>query len=226
MGIKGENIQFWDRIAKRYDWITVKLTRDYPALIQRIVSDVNGAENVLEVATGTGLIAIELARSVGMIEAIDVSSKMIEIAKGKVFNDRIDNIRFSAQSAYRLEFEDSQFDVAVCSNALHCMDNPEKALSEIRRVLKGGGILIAPTFCHGVSWRSRLLSWIMSLTGFKSYRRFTIGEFLDLLTSCGFKILKNDISSDFILLAYVVSRLISSKGDHTDIPTIKKESYG
>jgi ubiquinone/menaquinone biosynthesis C-methylase UbiE len=226
MGIKGENIQFWDRIAKRYDWITVMLTRDYPALIQRIVSDVNGAENVLEVATGTGLIAIELARSVGMIEAIDVSSKMIEIAKEKAFNDRVDNIRFSAQSVYSLEFEDSQFDVAVCSNALHCMDNPEKALSEIRRVLKGGGILIAPTFCHGVSWRSRLLSWIMSLTGFKSYRRFTIAEFFDLLTSCGFKILKNDISSDFIPLAYVVSRSISSEGDHTGIPTIQKESYG
>ena len=164
--IKGENKEFWDRIAKRYDWITIKLTRDYPALIQRIVNDVNGAENVLEVATGTGLIAIELAGNVGMIEAIDFSLKMIEFAKRKAFKDRIENIHFSVQGAYSLEFEDGQFDVIVCSNALHCMDKPEKALSEIRRVVKDNGILIAPTFCHGVNWRSRLLSRIMSLTGF------------------------------------------------------------
>ena len=209
MPVYDENIQFWDRIAKRYEWITSKITRDYPALIQRIVNDVNGAENVLEVATGTGLIAIELAGNVGMIEAIDFSLKMIEFAKRKAFKDRIENIHFSVQSAYSLEFEDGKFDIAVCSNALHCMDNPEKALSEIRRVLKDNGIIIAPTFCHGVNWRSRLISRIMSLTGFKSYHRFSTGEFFDLVTSCGFKIMKKDISDDFIPLAYVFARSIS-----------------
>ena len=209
MGIKGENKKFWNRIAKRYDWITIKLTRDYPLLIQRIVNDVNSAENVLEVAAGTGLIAIELAGNVGMVEAIDFSSKMIKFAKRKAFKDRIKNIHFSVQSAYSLEFEDGQFDAAICSNALHCMDDPEKALSEIQRVLKENGILIAPTFCHGVNWRSRLLSRIMSLTGFKSYHRFSTGEFFDLLTSCGFKIMKKDISNDFIPLAYVFARSIS-----------------
>ena len=126
------------------------------------------------------------------------------------FKDRIENIHFSVRSAYSLDFEDCQFDVAICSNALHCMDIPEKALLEIRRVIKDNGILIAPTFCHGVNWRSRLLSRIMSLTGFKSYHKFRIGEFFDLLTSCGFKIIKKDISNDFIPLAYVVARSISS----------------
>ena len=205
----GENIQFWDRIAKRYEWITSKLTRDYPALIQSIVNDVNGAENVLEVATGTGLIAMELEGNVGMIEAIDFSPKMIEVAKSQISKKRIKNIHFSVQSAYNLEFENGQFDVAVCSNALHCMVNPEKALLEIQRVLKDNGILIAPTFCHGVNWQSRLLSRIMSVTGFKSYHRFSTGEFFDLVTSCGFEIIKKDISNDFIPLAYVVAQSIS-----------------
>ena len=209
MSIKGENEKFWNRIAKRYDRITIKLTRDYPSLIQRIVKDVNGAENVLEVATGTGLIAIALTGKVGNIEPIDFSSKMIEFAKKKAFKDRIENIHFSVQNAYNLEFKDNQFDVAICSNALHCMDNPEKALLEIRRVLKENGALIAPTFCHGVNWRSRLISRIMGLTGFKSYHRFSTGEFFDLVTSCGFKIIKNDISKDFIPLAYVFARSIS-----------------
>jgi len=205
----GENIQFWDRIAKRYEWITIKLTRDYPTLIQNIVNDVNGAENVLEVATGTGPIAMELAGNVGMIEAVDFSSKMIEVAKSKALKKRIKNIHFSVQNAYSLEFKNGQFDVAVCSNALHCMVYPEKALSEIRRVLKDDGIVIAPTYCHGVNWQSRVLSRIMRLTGFKSYHRFSTGEFFDLVTSCGFEIIKKDISNEFIPLAYVFAQSTS-----------------
>jgi phosphatidylethanolamine/phosphatidyl-N-methylethanolamine N-methyltransferase len=202
----GENIQFWDRIAKRYDWITLKLTKDYSALIQRIVGEIDGAENVLEVATGSGLIAIELARKVKLIEAVDISSEMIELAKNKASENRIENIHFSVQSAYNLDFEEDTFDVAICSNALHCMETPKQALSEIRRVLKPKGILIAPTFCHGVSWRSRLISRLMSLTGFKSYHRFTIEEFFGVIVSSGFAIVRKDISRDFIPLAYVVAK--------------------
>jgi phosphatidylethanolamine/phosphatidyl-N-methylethanolamine N-methyltransferase len=210
MSIKGENKNFWDKIAKRYDWVTDKITKDYPALIQRIANDVKDAENILEVATGTGIIAIELARNTRMVEAIDFSSKMIDFAKRKASKKQIKNIHFSVQDAYSLEFEDHQFDMAVCSNALHCMDHPKEALAEIHRVLKNNGILIAPTFCHGENWRSRLLSKIMGLTGFKSYHRFRVKEFLGLITSSGFRIIKNDISNEFIPLAYVVARSISS----------------
>lgn len=206
MGMNGENIAFWNRIAKRYDWITMMLTRDYPSLIQRIVHDVQGAENILEIATGTGIAAIKLAEKGGIIDAIDFSSNMIDCARRKALEARIENIRFSVQSAYSLEFEDHRFDAAVCSNALHCMDDPEKALSEIRRVLKEQGLLIAPTFCHGEDWRSLLLSTIMNATGFKSYHRFSTEEFFHLITSCGFTIMKKDISHDFIPLAYVAAR--------------------
>jgi phosphatidylethanolamine/phosphatidyl-N-methylethanolamine N-methyltransferase len=206
MSMYGENIEFWDRIAKRYDWITLKLTKDYSALIQRIVDEIDGAENVLEVATGSGLIAIELARKAKMIEAVDISSEMIGLAKNKASENQIENIHFSVQSAYNLDFEGGTFDAAICSNALHCMETPKQALSEIRWVLKPEGILIAPTFCHGVNWRSRLISGLMSLTGFKSYHRFTIGEFFGVIASSGFAIVRKDISKDFIPLAYVVAQ--------------------
>jgi len=204
----GENVKFWDKIAKRYDLITIKLSRDYPALIQRIVNDVNGAVNVLEVATGTGLIAMELAGNVGRIEAIDLSSKMITLAKSKISKDHLNNIHFTVQSAYNLDFKDDHFDLAVCSNALHCMADPQKAISEIRRVLKDNGILIAPTYCHGVNWRSRLLSRAMSITGFKVYNRFGMDEFIDLIKSSGFTIIKKDVSNDFIPLVYVVAKSV------------------
>jgi phosphatidylethanolamine/phosphatidyl-N-methylethanolamine N-methyltransferase len=209
MGINGENITFWNRIAKQYDWITIMLTRDYPSLIQRIAHDVQGAENILEIATGTGFAALELAGKGGIIDAIDFSSNMIDRAQRKAFEAHIENIRFSVQSAYSLGFEDHRFDAAVCLNAFHCMEDPGKALSEIRRVLKKQGLLIAPTFCHGENRRSLLLSRIMNATGFKSYHQFSTGEFFHLVTSCGFTIMKKDISNDFIPLAYVVARGLS-----------------
>ena len=209
MNMYGENIQFWDRIAKRYDWITLKLTKDYSALIQRIVDEIDSSKDVLEVGTGSGLIAIELARKAKMIEAIDISSKMIELAKTKASENQIENIHFSVQSAYNLDFEGGTFDAAICSNALHCMETPQRALSEIRRVLKPKGILIAPTFCHGVNWRSRLISRLMSLTGFKSYHRFTIEEFFGVVVSSGFAIVRKDISKDSIPLAYVVAKAVA-----------------
>lgn len=209
MNMYGENIQFWDRIAKRYDWITLKLTKDYSALIQRIVDEIDSSKDVLEVGTGSGLIAIELARKAKMIEAIDISSKMIELAKTKASENQIENIHFSVQSAYNLDFEGGTFDAAICSNALHCMGTPQQALLEIRRVLKPKGILIAPTFCHGVNWRSRLISRLMSLTGFKSYHRFTIEEFFGVVVSSGFAIVRKDISKDSIPLAYVVAKAVA-----------------
>ena len=206
MNLYGENIEFWDRIAKRYDRITLKLTKDYSALMRRIVDEINGAENVLEVATGSGLIAIEVAKKAKMVEAVDISSKMIEFARNRAFEEQIGNIHFSVQSAYYLEFDGGTFDAAVCSNALHCMEVPRRALSEIRRVLKPEGILIAPTFCHGVNWRSRLISGLMSLTGFKSYHRFTTEGFFELIVSSSFAIIKKDISKEFIPLAYLVAK--------------------
>jgi phosphatidylethanolamine/phosphatidyl-N-methylethanolamine N-methyltransferase len=206
MNMYGENIEFWDRIAKRYDWITSKLTKDYSALIHRIVDEINGVENVLEVATGSGLIAIELAKKATMVEAVDISSEMIEFAKKRASENQIQNIRFSVQSAYNLDFDRGRFDGAICSNALHCMEAPKQALSEIRRVLRPKGTLIAATFCHGVNWRARLISGFMSLTGFKSYRRFTTEEFFGLIVSSGFAIIRKDISEDFIPLAYVVAQ--------------------
>ena len=47
-----------------------------------------------------------------------------------------------------LSYADRSFDAVIVSNALHIVPQPEKALAEIRRVLKDDGVLIAPTFTH------------------------------------------------------------------------------
>ena len=55
---------------------------------------------------------------------------------------------FSVQDMFHLPYADQSFDVVIVSNALHIVPHPERALTELRRVLKNDGMLIAPTFTH------------------------------------------------------------------------------
>ncbi len=64
-------------------------------------------------------------------------------------------LHFSVQDMFRLPYADKSFDVVIVSNALHIVPQPEKALREIKRVLKDDGVLIAPTFTHAEKLVSR-----------------------------------------------------------------------
>ena len=56
------------------------------------------------------------------------------------------SLSFEVADAINLPYADGSFDVVIIANALHVMENPEQALSEINRVLRSNGILIAPNF--------------------------------------------------------------------------------
>ena len=102
-------------------------------------------KTVLEVATGTGQVAKHLLRSADHIEATDSSAAMIAQAKRGNFSSKL---YFSVQDMFHLPYADQSFDVVIVSNALHIVPHPERALTELRRVLKNDGMLIAPTFAH------------------------------------------------------------------------------
>ena len=133
---------FWDKNAGRYDRFMRKDRAAYEemyALIRPVVK----AKTVLELATGTGLIAKHIVNAAAHIEATDASAEMIAEAKR---DNRSAKLYFSVQDMFRLPYADKSFDVVIVSNALHIVPQPEKALAEIRRVLKDGGVLIAPQF--------------------------------------------------------------------------------
>ena len=103
-------------------------------------------KTVLELATGTGLIAKHIVNAAAHIEATDASAEMIAEAKR---DNHSAKLYFSVQDMFCLPYAKESFDVVIVSNALHIVPQPEKALAEIRRVLKDDGVLIAPTFTHG-----------------------------------------------------------------------------
>ena len=154
---------------------------------------------VLELACGTGLLSVRLAGSVKLLEATDFSEEMIWQAKAKTHSSRL---HFSVQDATSLPYAEETFDAAVISNALHIMPEPEKALAEIRRVLKPGGILIAPTFTASGSISGRMRMWFMELSGFKVFHKWTPQEYLDFLKENGFEITGRKIFDGTLKLTY------------------------
>ena len=182
-----ERKNFWDRNAGRYDRFMRKDRAAYEKmyeLIRPVVKD----KTMLELATGTGLIAKNIVNAAAHIEATDASAEMILEAKR---DNRSAKLHFSVQDMFRLPYADKSFDVVIVSNALHIVPHPEDALREIRRVLKDDGVLIAPTFTHAEnSLSGRIRAFAMKLVGFPLHAQWTNAEYIAFLRRNGWHIRK------------------------------------
>ena len=134
----------WNFYAPVYDKF-MKLDRAlYEEMYVRIRETIAG-KRTLELCTGTGLIAKHVASAASEMIATDFAENMLAQARK---GDCPANLTFRWADATALPFEDNSFDTVLISNALHIIPNPERALAEIRRVLRPGGVLIAPNFVH------------------------------------------------------------------------------
>ena len=194
-----EHKDFWDRNAGRYDRFMRKDRAAYDEMYE-LIRPVVKAKTVLELATGTGLIAKHIVNTAAHIEATDASAEMIAEAKR---DNQSAKLHFSVQDMFRLPYADKSFDVVIVSNALHIVPQPEKALAEIRRVLKDDGVLIAPTFTHGNSTlRGRLKLFFMKLVGFPLNSRWSSADYLAFLRQNGWTVRKSTVLKASFPLTY------------------------
>jgi len=131
----------WDKAAKFYDdsW-KAQLKPAQDKLLE--MADLQPGEIVLETSCGTGQVTLRAARQVangGKVIATDLSEKMIDEAKKRARKKSFSNIRFRRMDAEQLDFEDNQFDTAICSLGLMYFPFPTEALKEMHRVIKPGG---------------------------------------------------------------------------------------
>ena len=179
---------FWDRNAGWYDRFMRKDRAAYDEMYE-LIRPVVRHKTVLELATGTGLIAKHIVNAAAHIEATDASAEMIAEAKRDI---RSAKLHFSVQDMFRLPYANQSFNVVIVSNALHIVPQPEKALAEIRRVLKEDGVLIAPTFTHAEnSFSGRVKALFMKLAGFPLHSRWTSEEYLRFLRQNGWTVRKS-----------------------------------
>lgn len=164
-----DNKKFWQRFAKFYSPFMEKGNgKLYDEICAEISAKLHPDMTVLELACGSGQITFRLAGKVKRWDATDFSPNMIAEAR-KQFVPA--NLHLSVQDATNLPYEDESFDAVVIANALHIMPEPDKAMAEICRVLKPGGMLFAPTFVHGSGTGFMLRTKILELAGFHVFSK-------------------------------------------------------
>ncbi len=134
----------WNFYAPAYDKFMELDRALYEEMYTRIRRTIAG-KRTLELCTGTGLIAKHVASAAQEMIATDFAENMLAQARK---GGCPANLRFQWADATALPFEDDSFDAVLISNALHVIPDPARALAEARRVLRPGGVLIAPNFVH------------------------------------------------------------------------------
>ena len=194
-----ERKDFWDRNAGLYDRFMRKDGAAYERMYE-MIQPVVRHKTVLELATGTGLIAKHIVNAAALVEATDASAEMIAEAKR---DNHSAKLHFSVQDMFCLPYADKSFDVVIVSNALHIVPQPEKALTEIKRVLKDDGVLLAPTFTHaGNSFRGKVRTFFMRLAGFPLHSKWTSEEYLRFLRQNGWTVRKSTVLKASFPLTY------------------------
>ena len=146
-GKKSQVTQMFDNISGNYDWmnraITFGLDKGWRRRVHKIVTEGN-PKSILDVATGTGDMAIMFAKSdAQQIIGQDISSGMLEVAKVKSKKLELeDRIQFQLGDAENMPFDDQSFDVVSVSYGIRNFENLKKGLSEILRVLNSPGKLV------------------------------------------------------------------------------------
>lgn len=162
-----------------------------------------GLGRVLEVAAGTGLVTPALANGAAEVIATDYSAAMVATLEQRVRNARIANVRCEQADLYALRFDDESFDAVVAANVLHLVPDLPGALAALCRVVRRGGRIIVPTYCHDETALSWVVSRALALTGFPGHRRFTATSLRQAVEDAGIRVTRIETLPGLIPIGYV-----------------------
>ncbi|MBD1833127.1 class I SAM-dependent methyltransferase [Cyanobacteria bacterium FACHB-472] len=123
----------------------------HPRLANRLleISQLHSGQKILDVATGTGLVAIPAAKIVapeGKVIGVDISTGMLSQAQQKIDAEGLQNIELIEADADKLNFSNNTFDAILCSSAIVWFTDIPCVLRLWHRFLKKGGVVVFSTF--------------------------------------------------------------------------------
>ncbi len=144
---KEQITQMFDNISENYDGlnrvisfgIDVKWRKKVVAIVGK-----NNPKQILDIATGTGDLAIMMANlNPDRIVGLDISEGMLEVGRQKIAKAQLsDTIEMVVGDSENMPFKDNTFDAITVSFGIRNFANLDKGLKEIRRVLKPGGTFV------------------------------------------------------------------------------------
>ena len=142
---KTEDANSYNSVVGYFDQYTERFTSHMPEPMLA-AAGLKSAARVLDVGTGTGVIALDVVKRLGQgteVVGIDLSDGMLATADAKARAAGLDEqVSFLKMDAENLDFEDESFDAVLSLYALRHFPNPDKALQEMFRVLKPGGAVV------------------------------------------------------------------------------------
>jgi ubiquinone/menaquinone biosynthesis C-methylase UbiE len=205
-----EPISGQSKVAEYDAYAGIFMHPEYSYFVHKILSRGFSRGKVLDIGTGSGRLAIELAKVKSSdfdITALDISPDMLLKAQQKAVKARVEkNVKFVIGSASFLPFADESFDLVISYASLHHWKQPVNVFNEIQRVVKPGGTVIIRDnrrIYDDRLWKFLVwgISCFMSRSRRENWRKvilssYTIPEIREILEKSG---LKNcEVKTDFV----------------------------
>lgn len=194
-----KSIEFWDTASKNYDKTEQRFEYIHSKSRENTKKYLKDDDVVLDYGCGTGTTACALAHHVKQIHAIDISSKMIEIAKQKAIVGKIENVNFLQTDVIDKRYHNDRFDTILAFNMLHTVSHPYEVTQRIYDLLKPEGLFISVTPClrekmsFSVSAQIQLVRMLCKIGIIPiEIRRLKSSDLDDLMANTEFEIIETE----------------------------------
>lgn len=181
---------FWDRVADKYFKQPIADEEAYQEKLRRTRAYLNADSTVFEFGCGTGGTAINHAPYVKHIHAIDVSAKMLKIARDQTAEKSCANLSFDCADIVDYDAPTEADNAVLGMSILHLVKDRDAIIAKVQKMLKPGGVFISSTACLGdrMAWFKLIAPIGRTLGIFPYVRVMTAEELVASLEGNGFQI--------------------------------------
>lgn len=200
--------KFWDKRAKGYVNQEKRSEPVYNRAVEKTKSYLKQSDLVLDYGCGPGLMTNQFTKHVKKILGIDISSKMIDVARRNAEEDSIKNIDYAQSTIFDEKLEDESFNVITAFNVLHLVEDERKTLKRINELLKPGGFFISETVClaEKKSFLSILFNLISKMGIVPNLTNLKSSELENLIIECNFQIVETEKIQSNPLIHFIVAK--------------------
>lgn len=181
------------RTANAFADYAVSYRAQFADLLARLVS-AQPTDCVVDLACGPGTLALQFARKVGWVHAVDLTPAMLARARRTAESDGLSNLSFTLGDAQALPIASGSLDIAVTSYSLHHVPDPARMVREMARVVKPTGrVGIIDIQVPEDPARAEIANRIEIMRDPSHTRSLSRSEFEKMLAAAGLRILASEV---------------------------------